>query len=1098
MLNMDGTPILDASNRTIPSYTNEDIVSFARVWTGFQRQSYRANIEGHDRGVNRLDPLKVRPDFHDRYPKTDLFGGYLGDRYPLCVKLPDHMHIREGAKYRLLGRSPVPEQYEGDYEWSNKDGVKRLVLQPEVGSGLYSVLCGDSSGQCSYPSLVILDSDLSCSDNSAPECDVDTVRVVQVGEVYYEYIRNVPCVELAFFDNGVKASAINSRENAVCVNPDLAAASEGCCPKNAKPFNREAIPACKYSGERMKLSTAIDRCEAIDRELCDYKRYIENEVCPHIGYHWTSSSCKVLAKVNDRGEVALVHDIDKSVVQVRPQNLNYFGVLWDGENFPSPENNCGEGACAISGDSCICEVSVSEAAVFSEIPENKDIIFNTLRIGALKPSSLDSYTTTRESDFVYHSKSKDGSCCDESTIFELINDNGQTFFLLNTESKVAIKSNSTSWGFRNAPHFNSVIPAEFSETDVVFETEALLDHLFYHQNTPPFVAYRLIQRFGTSNPSPRYTQAVATAFKTGRYQTKSISFGEGRYGDLAATIAAVLFDREAQSMVADPARGSLREPVLKVLGFLRAMDFKPLAPLIDLDLLDEKIGQAAYMQPTVFSFFRPEYQAPGEAASAGLASPEAEPMSAGKVIGILNGLFDLIDDGLERCGNGFGLYGFCDGAPSGALVYKPQDETNRTASLKDMATLLTAGRLGSSKLSLIEAVIENEPNDEVALKTGLKLLLTTPEFHASSQSVVSTSGEEYSGMPEASLTGGAYKAVIHLTLQGGLDSFNMLVPHPTNCTALNNEYKEVRDTLALGPKGLLDIEGETEGQPCSKFGLHHYFPVAKELYDAGDLLFLANAGVLTEYVDKSNFAVRTETPLFGHNTMQDEIDALDPRNLERGTGALGRLTDDLIETGYKSGRTAVETTPRNLAGRLEALSPIFALDQGGIIPLDGNLTSPEMSEVVSALNDDSNGIYGEVWSSILRRSLNQTEKVFYLLKSQKETITKYDTETNLARRFKLISQLIAARKERQVDRDLFTVRFEGFDMHGEVTETLKDRFSILNDALKQFVDELKAQGVWDNVVIVESSDFGRTLTPNSGGGSEYVGIVVCIELYSPF
>jgi uncharacterized protein (DUF1501 family) len=1076
MLNIDGTPVLDSSNKTIPTYTNEHIVAFARVWTGFLRQSSRANIEGHDNDVNKLDPLFIKPEFHDRFPKADLIGGYLGDRYPVCAMLPSRMHLRRGAKYRLLGASPVPEQYENDFEWARKDGVKRLVLQ-SGGSGLYSKLLTKQA-------LVILDSDLDCADNT-PECDVDTVRVVQVGDVFYEYVKNVPCVELAFFNDGVQASGIDKRAHSVCVNPILAAASEGCCPINAKPFELEAIPACRFSGERMKLSTASDRCRSIGRELCDYNRFKESEACPHIGYHWTSKFCQVQAKVNSNGAVAMVHDMTKPIVQVASDNLNFFGAYWDGGRYPSPNDGCG-GVCAASGGACLCTVRVVEKVVFPVTPASKDEIFAALKIGAVKPSASDGYASSSASDFVYHTKSTGGACCDKETVFEAVDDFGNTLYFSNIESKVLI---GDKWSFRNAPHFNSVNPGEYSETDAFHETEALLDHHFYHQNTPPFVAYRLIQRFVSSNPSPRYVKEVATAFKTGLYESGGKSFGKSRYGDMAATVAATLLDREAQSASADPIRGSLREPTLKVLSFLRAMDFQMEAPLVDLDLMEARIGQAPYLQPTVFSFFRPDYQAPGKAASAGLVVPEAEPMSAGKVVGLLNGLFDLVDNGLQSCENGFGLYGFCHGAPSGFLGYKPANPRDRQASLKEMSTLVTAGRLSPSKLSIIEDVIGNEPDDEKALQTGLKLLVTTPEFHASSQLAVSTSeAAPSSTAPESKTTpaNGGYKAVVHLTLQGGMDSFNMLVPHPKSCTALNQEYKTIRDMIAVGDAGLLDIEGDTDGQPCPSFGLHNYFPIAKELYDAGDLLFLANTGILTEYVNKDNFQLKTETPLFGHDTHQAEIDVLDPRHMERGTGALGRLADALIESGYQSGRTAIEKTPRNMVGRLEAVSPIFVLDQGAVVPLDANLTNPETAEVIDALNDNGNGIYGEVWSSILRRSLNQTEKVYYLLRSSTETKTDYVPASNLARRFKLIAQLIAARQERAVDRDLFTIMFEGFDMHGEVTETLKDRLGILNEALAQFVAELKAQGVWDQVVVIETSDFGRTLTPNSGGGSEYV------------
>ena len=45
---------------------------------------------------------------------------------------------------------------------------------------------------------------------------------------------------------------------------------------------------------------------------------------------------------------------------------------------------------------------------------------------------------------------------------------------------------------------------EATTRDALHETDAVLDHLFEHDNTAPFLAYRFIQRFVGSNPSPRY------------------------------------------------------------------------------------------------------------------------------------------------------------------------------------------------------------------------------------------------------------------------------------------------------------------------------------------------------------------------------------------------------------------------------------------------------------------------------------------------------------------------------------------------------------------------------------------------------------------
>ena len=60
MLNADGTPLLDANGTQVPTYDNDDIMDFSRVWTGFDEQPKRANIEDGG-GENDVDPMQIKP-----------------------------------------------------------------------------------------------------------------------------------------------------------------------------------------------------------------------------------------------------------------------------------------------------------------------------------------------------------------------------------------------------------------------------------------------------------------------------------------------------------------------------------------------------------------------------------------------------------------------------------------------------------------------------------------------------------------------------------------------------------------------------------------------------------------------------------------------------------------------------------------------------------------------------------------------------------------------------------------------------------------------------------------------------------------------------
>ena len=83
-------------------------MSFARAWTGFDLQPNRGNVEDDRQGhVNNIDPMRIIPDWRDKFPKISLGGGYIGDRYPVCDQLPPQMFLKAGATYRFLGSSKV-------------------------------------------------------------------------------------------------------------------------------------------------------------------------------------------------------------------------------------------------------------------------------------------------------------------------------------------------------------------------------------------------------------------------------------------------------------------------------------------------------------------------------------------------------------------------------------------------------------------------------------------------------------------------------------------------------------------------------------------------------------------------------------------------------------------------------------------------------------------------------------------------------------------------------------------------------------------------------------------------------------------------------
>jgi uncharacterized protein (DUF1800 family) len=172
--------------------------------------------------------------------------------------------------------------------------------------------------------------------------------------------------------------------------------------------------------------------------------------------------------------------------------------------------------------------------------------------------------------------------------------------------------------------------------DAQTEMTHALDNIFNHPNVGPFIAMRLIERLVTSNPTPAYVQRVATVFNNN---------GSGVRGDLKAVVRAILLDPEARygQWQRPDTFGKLREPLLKITQMWRAMEARStggrIGTLAPWPPIEEEIGQAPQRSPTVFNFFKPDFEQPGEVEQRGLVSPEFQILTDTAVVATPNYFF---------------------------------------------------------------------------------------------------------------------------------------------------------------------------------------------------------------------------------------------------------------------------------------------------------------------------------------------------------------------------------------------------------------------------------------------------------------------------
>lgn len=271
------------------------------------------------------------------------------------------------------------------------------------------------------------------------------------------------------------------------------------------------------------------------------------------------------------------------------------------------------------------------------------------------------------------------------------------------------------------------------------DIDRALDILFAHSNLAPFISKQLIQRLVTSNPSPAYVARVASVFNNN---------GNGIKGDLRAVVSAILLDDEAiNGHLNNPTQfGKLREPMLKLAAILRAFKAQG-APVenangeiagkrLRLRATDREMGQRPYGSFSVFNFYRPDYQQPGEIKDADLLSPEFQIMTESQLVsatGLLG--FNIYwrdtqtDWALtERAGEAWDMY------PTQLYL---EDEKNLVTSqgnaalLDKVNLLLLAGQMSTEMYNTILTYLDSmqaSSSPQMRVYDAIFLAAASPEF----------------------------------------------------------------------------------------------------------------------------------------------------------------------------------------------------------------------------------------------------------------------------------------------------------------------------------------------------------------------------------
>jgi uncharacterized protein (DUF1501 family) len=297
-------------------------------------------------------------------------------------------------------------------------------------------------------------------------------------------------------------------------------------------------------------------------------------------------------------------------------------------------------------------------------------------------------------------------------------------------------------------------------------------------------------------------------------------------------------------------------------------------------------------------------------------------------------------------------------------------------------------------------------------------------------------------------------------LGGGNDSLSTLIPYR------DAAYYSRRPTLAIPAGNVLQIGTDASSV---ELGLHPRLTGLKSIFDAGRLAIIQRTG----YANSSR----------SHFTGYDIWGTASTSNTS-GTGWLGRYLDMLPTpidplTAWNTNRE----TPRPLMARTVGVPAI---------------TSPS-TYAFSSPNSGAEAGYERTAQTRISSHLpvdmphlafvNSTTQAALGTLDRVATVATYQPALTYPNNgFAQALRAVAGAMNKQIGTKVFWVQTGGYDTHAGQGANQGAYFNLmatLGDGLKTFYDDLSAQGMLNNTLVLVYSEFGRRISENGSQGTDH-------------
>jgi uncharacterized protein (DUF1501 family) len=349
---------------------------------------------------------------------------------------------------------------------------------------------------------------------------------------------------------------------------------------------------------------------------------------------------------------------------------------------------------------------------------------------------------------------------------------------------------------------------------------------------------------------------------------------------------------------------------------------------------------------------------------------------------------------------------------------------------------------------------------------------------------VTASGLLGASSPNSLAVDSSYRALVVVHLNGGNDGNNLVVRTDT----AYSDYEDSRQNLAIPKRSLKGLNGSVDGQT---YGLHPALAPLADIYHQQRLSIISNVGPLIEPATAEQVLsnkVRVPAFLGSHNDQTSMVQGWNP--LEDNSGWAGRSLERFPENLRNPINAVTMDTNRTLV--LGHQSPVSFLETGGGSnwgPAD--FARPETSAAQAIMrmarwqfSNDYEAEYARTFGQAVNDSVRFTRAFLSAGESQ------FDFGNDgIGPQLRTLASVLPVLKSQGLRRQVFLVHWGGFDTHanqrGPGMFTQDTQLGQLAKGLAAFDETNKRNGLADEVITLVISEFGRTVRPGSGGGSEH-------------